>query len=370
MRILVCNWRDLRHPAAGGAEVYTEEVMRRWAAAGHAVTLFSAAVEGAPADEVAHGIRHVRRGSRLGVYRQARRWYEDEGRGNFDLVVDETNTRPFFCHEWVDDTPVVAFIHQTCEEIWFHQMPTPVAVLGRYALEPRWLARYADVPTLTVSESSRDSLQRFGLRDVAIVPEGFTPPDFVPDVAKETRPTLLFVGRMVTYKQPFHVLTAFEIARRSIPDLQAWFVGGGPLEAELRRRAPAGVEVLGQVSHEEKIDRMARAHALAVTSVREGWGLVVAEAAALGTRSVAYDAPGLRDAVRAADGVLVPPNPEALGAWIASVLPRWVADPPPAIPYGGVRSWDFVADSFLARAVAAARRTVNVNTLWSLRAVA
>jgi hypothetical protein len=141
MRILVCNWRDLEHPAAGGAEVYTEEVLRRLAAWGHECTLFSAAVEGKPADEVRDGIRHVRRGGRLGVYREARRWYRAEGRGRFDVVVDETNTVPFRCHEWVDDVPVVAFFHQTCEEIWFHQMPFPVAVAGRYWLEPRWMAR-------------------------------------------------------------------------------------------------------------------------------------------------------------------------------------------------------------------------------------
>ncbi len=34
MRILVLTWRDLAHSAAGGAEVYTEQVTRRWAAAG------------------------------------------------------------------------------------------------------------------------------------------------------------------------------------------------------------------------------------------------------------------------------------------------------------------------------------------------
>jgi hypothetical protein len=63
-RLLVCNWKDLRHPHAGGAEVYTHEITRRWAATGHDVTLFCAAVAGAPATEVLDGVRVVRRGSR------------------------------------------------------------------------------------------------------------------------------------------------------------------------------------------------------------------------------------------------------------------------------------------------------------------
>ena len=43
MRILILTWRDLAHPQAGGAEVYTEQVARRWVADGHDVTLFATA---------------------------------------------------------------------------------------------------------------------------------------------------------------------------------------------------------------------------------------------------------------------------------------------------------------------------------------
>ena len=46
MRIIVCNWKDLTHPNAGGAEVYTELIARRWAAWGHDVTLLCASVDG------------------------------------------------------------------------------------------------------------------------------------------------------------------------------------------------------------------------------------------------------------------------------------------------------------------------------------
>ena len=62
MRILICNWKDRRHPAAGGAEVYTHECAKRWAEAGHEVTLFCAAVEGEPEVDLRPGYRIVRRG--------------------------------------------------------------------------------------------------------------------------------------------------------------------------------------------------------------------------------------------------------------------------------------------------------------------
>jgi glycosyltransferase involved in cell wall biosynthesis len=51
---------------------------------------------------------------------------------------------------------------------------------------------------------------------------------------------------------------------------------------------------------------MSRAHVLLVPGVREGWGLVVSEANAMGTPAVAYDVPGLRDSVKdRVTGVLV-----------------------------------------------------------------
>ena len=75
MRILILNWKDLAHPAAGGAEVFTERVARELVSRGHTVTLFAAAVTGKPARELVEGVEIVRRGGRLGVYRQARRFW-------------------------------------------------------------------------------------------------------------------------------------------------------------------------------------------------------------------------------------------------------------------------------------------------------
>ena len=351
MRICVLNWRDLAHPASGGAEVYTEQILRRWAAQGHEVTLVAAAVAGRPADEMVDGYRVVRRGSRLGVYGAARRWWQDHGRGQFDLVIDTTNTVPFFAHEWVDDgARVIGLFHQTCEEIWRFNAPPVAASLGRHVLEPRWIRRYAGSPVLAVSESTRSALGRFGVTDVTVVPEGFEPPAAPVGVAKESVPTLVFCARMVPYKRPQDVVEAVTLARREIPDLQVWMIGGGDDLEKLRRDAPAGVHYLGRVSEDEKLQRMARAHGHVATSIREGWGLVVSEAAAVGTPTIAYDAPGLRDSTRAADGVLVPADPRALARWIPQVMPEWMAEPRQPLPFGGAESWDVVAAEVLAAA--------------------
>lgn len=344
MRILVLTWRDLTHPQSGGAEVYTEQVLRRWAAAGHEVTLFASQVDDRPADEVIDGYHVVRRGSRTGVYRAARRWYREHGSGQFDLVIDMVNTVPFLAHRWIHDTPVVAFFHQTAEECWHYNAPLPVALLGRYVLEPRWIRAYRDRPVLVVSQSTADAVARFGVRNTVILPEGFEPVA-VPQTTKEERPTVVWCARLVPYKQPQDMVEAARIARQQIPDLQVWIMGGGPMLEELRAQAPEGVEVLGRVDETEKHERMARAHVHVATSAREGWGLVVSEAAALGTPTIAYANPGLIDSTLAAQGQLCPPDPTALAEFLVESLPRLQATPSTPIPFGGAESWDAVADA-------------------------
>jgi len=355
LRILIYNWRDLAHPKAGGAEVYTDAVARVWVSQGHEVTLFTSSVEGQASREVSPGgYVIIRRGSRLSVYREARRFWIKEGRGNFDLVIDEVNTKPFGCPRWVVGVPVVALIHQVAREIWSYETPVPVAWLGRYVLEPLWLRRYAKATVVTVSQSSRDSLREYGLENVHIVPEG------VDDMllhrcsaeerpVKESTLTLCFVGRLSANKRPHHAIEAFRFIKSHVPDARLWVMGSGPLEEKLRKGAPEGVEFLGRVDDEEKHRRLACSHGLLVTSVREGWGLVVTEAASVGTPSYGYDVPGLRDSIDASGGVLTACSPRALGEVVVKDRDL-LLDGALRVSPVGVLPWEDIAAAIVATA--------------------
>jgi glycosyltransferase involved in cell wall biosynthesis len=312
VRILIFNWKDLAHPASGGAEVFTESVARELVRRGHAVTLFAAAVAGKPQREIVEGVEIVRRGGRLGVYREARRFWRKQPPRAYDVVVDEINTRPFLAPRWVRGTPVVALIHQLAREVWFYETPWPVAFLGRYILEPWWLRSYRKVPALTVSESSADSLRRHHRwREVTVVPEGHVPHEDLA-VTKEKDPTIIFLGRLVPMKRPEDAVEALRLVRKDVPNARLWIVGDGPMLTRLRAQATPGVELLGRLGPDEVRGRLARAHVLVATGVREGWGLNVSEAAACGTPSIGYAVPGLVDSVRASGGAVVEANPQAL----------------------------------------------------------
>lgn len=67
---------------------------------------------------------------------------------------------------------------------------------------------------------------------------------------------------------------------------------------------------------------MRSAHLITVTSVKEGWGLIVSEAASQGAPAVVYDVDGLRDSVlRGKGGYIAERNtPEALAEAILQSL--------------------------------------------------
>ena len=104
---------------------------------------------------------------------------------------------------------------------------------------------------------------------------------------------------------------------------------------------------LGRVGAEELRARLARSHVLVSTSVREGWGLNVSEAAACGTPSIAYSVPGLVDSVAASGGALVEPSPDALG----DALVRFFRHELQLEPKPSLRPWSDVAAAVESRLV-------------------
>lgn len=318
LRILILNWRCPTNPRAGGAEAFTFEVARRLVEKGDTVEWFSAKYPGAPDEEVLHGVRLIRAGRQWTVHWAAFRRYRRRLRETFDVVVDEVNTIPFFTPLW-SDVPTVMLIHQLAREVWWYESPFPVNALG-FMAEPFYLACYRRVPVLTVSPSTKRDLERLGFTGaITLVPEGIEPTAKMPEV-KPAEPTFLYVGRLAPSKRIDHILRAFGRFRTMTGTGTLRLVGAGPdrhVESLKRLAERLGISshvmFTGRVTMSDKQAMMGQAHALLMTSVREGWGLVVTEAGAHGTPAIVYDVPGLRDSVRdESTGLVVQPFPKNL----------------------------------------------------------
>jgi glycosyltransferase involved in cell wall biosynthesis len=91
-------------------------------------------------------------------------------------------------------------------------------------------------------------------------------------------------------------------ARRSAPDLELRIVGTGPEKAALEaliaeHDATEHISFTGRVTDDELVDLYRSAWMVASSSVREGWGMTLTEAAACGTPAVATRIAGHVDAI-------------------------------------------------------------------------
>jgi glycosyltransferase involved in cell wall biosynthesis len=215
---------------------------------------------------------------------------------------------------------VFMLIHQLAREVWWYESRFPLSAIG-YVVEPLYLRCYARSPVLTISASTERDLRQLGFSGpITVIPLGA---ELVGNgTPKESIPTFVFVGRLYPSKRVSHIIRAFAIFRRANGPARLWLIGKGErmyvrklgLLAE-RLGLKSDVRFWGWVEPNQKQDLVARSHMLLMASVREGWGLTVSEANACGTPAVAYDVPGLRDAVQhEVTGLLSPPSPEALSA--------------------------------------------------------
>ena len=159
-RILVLNWRDVRHPLAGGAEQYMHEIGSRWVRAGAQVTWLTAAVPGQPDHDQLDGMHILRAGGALSVYpRTAARGRR--ARGHFDAVVDCQNGTPFFSPLFAGPrTPVVQLVHHVHQDQFLLPFPWPLSRVGQLLEGPVSRRVYARRPLVAVSPSTRRDRSR------------------------------------------------------------------------------------------------------------------------------------------------------------------------------------------------------------------
>jgi glycosyltransferase involved in cell wall biosynthesis len=296
VRVLWFNWRDLKNPDAGGAEVFTHQVMTRLAKMGYEITLFCPLFPNAPTNEKIDGIEIIRSGGVFTVYLKAKQFYK-RNKDRYDLVIDEINGRPFLSPKIIGDKPFLVLFHQLIHEIWFYETHFPLNWLCYHYLEKKWLSAYKNTPVVTVSASSKKDLKKHGFNNVSVVKIGVGTKPLEKSGQKELEPTIVYLGRLKRHKMPDHALRAFALIKNELPHARMWVIGDGNMREELKNMNIKDVVFYGHINNELKYELLRKAHLLFVPSVREGWGLVVTEANAMGTPAIAYDAPGLRDSI-------------------------------------------------------------------------
>jgi glycosyltransferase involved in cell wall biosynthesis len=165
------------------------------------------------------------------------------------------------------------------------------AVGGRIgALVQRVCTRVAQ-RAICFSELHAARLRAEGLRGSVTVLRGLYAGATEPASPRPAEPIVLFAARLIPEKQVTLAVAAIALAVRRVEGLRGEFLGDGPERAALDAAIVAHglqemVTARGFAASETLDAEMRRAMCMLVTSRREGYGLVVVEAAARATPSV------------------------------------------------------------------------------------
>jgi glycosyltransferase involved in cell wall biosynthesis len=303
----ICLVYDLLFPhTIGGAERWYRNLAERLAAEGHRVTYLTlrhwpdgdaAEVPGVEVVPVGPGLEFYTASGRrrivpplrfgLGVLRHLSR----EG-ARYDVV--HTASFPYFsllaaamARQRHPFRIVVDWFEVWSSEYWREYLG-PVG--GRIGLAVQRRCIRLRQQAFCFSRLFARRLQEQGLRGEVTVLGGIYggPPGTPPEPAE---PVVVFAGRHIPEKQATALVPAIAQARTRVPELRGMILGDGPVRPDvLRLIAEHGldgaVEAPGFVAEDRLRSILQRALCLALPSRREGYGLVVVEAAALGVPSV------------------------------------------------------------------------------------
>lgn len=359
LRILVANWRDIKHPDAGGAEVYVHNICTEFVKMGHEVSIYSSAFPNSEKQEIIDGIRIVRGGGKLSVYWYVFKQYLKE-RKKFDAVLESVNTIPFFLPLYASK-PTVGIIYS---------INNKKALLSELGITPISLAAwlfssilplfYRKKVSVTISETSKKELidAGFASHKVFVAKPGlnnqFEQLSEKAPIVPRPNARIISLGRLKKYKGIDDILNALALLHNQL-ELELLIVGKGDYEQKLRDHvAELGLEkcvtFAGFLNEEEKVSALKSSSLFISCSVDEGgWIISGLEALRCGVPLLVTSSQSdmVQDGIT---GFVVPYNkPYVLAEKILLVLQgNWEQMSVAASNWAKIYTWEYTAKETLA----------------------
>jgi len=304
----ICLVYDCLFPyTVGGAERWYRNLAQRLAAEGHDVTYLTLRQWPRAQRGVLPGVRVVAAGPRMALYHEAgqRRiapplvfgagvlWHLLRHGHRYDVV--HTASFPYFSllaaalvRPLRRFRLVVDWFEFWSADYWREYLG---GARGRVGHAVQALCLRVRQHAFAFAELTAGRLRAHGLRGEVTVLRGLYVGALSPPAPVPAEPLVVFAGRHIPEKRAPAVVPAVGLARATLPDLRGRVLGDGPERpAVLAAIAEHGladvVEAPGFVPTEDVERDLARALCLVLPSRREGYGLVVVEAASLGTPTV------------------------------------------------------------------------------------
>lgn len=341
----ICLVYDCLFPwTIGGAERWYRALAERLAAEGHELAYLTLRQWDETAPPVIPGVRVVAVGPRLDLYRErgGRRriwppvrfgagvgWHLLRHRGQYDVV--HIASFPFFsliaaalARRWGGYRLVVDWWEVWSRAYWREYLG---AIGGTVGWGVQRLCARLSHDAFCFSQLHAERLRTEDKGATPVVLRGVYTGLGEPVAPRPAEPIVLFAGRHISEKRVATLPPAILEARKHLPSLRGLLMGDGPERATVARLVvEAGlsdvIELPGFVDDMVLAAAMHRALCLILPSSREGFGLVVIEAAAKGLPSVVVRAPDNAATELIEAGVNGIISPSASAAELASAILR------------------------------------------------
>ncbi len=299
MIVLWLAHRDPQNPGAGGAERTIYEVCIRLIEKGHQVVLLTGGWKGANPREDLSGIEIHRFGKQLFPHLVIPVFLL---KYHYDLVVNDLgHAVPWISSAILNKHNIVFFRHLHARSLPGQVNPIMAKFIS--SIEKCYSILYPGKIFVTESTTSKNDLLKLGIKEdkIRMITPGVDQKLFHP-AAKSIYPSMVYFGGMRKYKRPLEALYLLKSLLRKLKYVKLSVIGSGPEEQGMKilvneLNMEDYVEFTGRISSEEVSDIVASSWLNVHTSVTEGWGYSILEASAAGTPTVAYNVPGVRDAV-------------------------------------------------------------------------
>ena len=224
---------------------------------------------------------------------------------------------------------------------------TLLALLQKYL--PRRVSR-----NIANSVALKTALETQSSRKFEVLPSGIFRARYRSAPIAE-RSGLVYLGRIEEHKNLPLMLSAYEELRSRGYEGRLRIAGSGPALSKLQQlvgksKITHGVDLLGFVDEEEKIELLASSEILLLTSHREGFPRVIAEAMASGLPvvTVGYPENGAADIVRQYEiGKVTAPDAAQVAAGVLSVMAGWEVCSKACVSASETMDWEALIDKLL-----------------------
>lgn len=216
------------------------------------------------------------------------------------------------------NVPIVLTIHDVMPILFPHYFPKKSRIMMERFL-PRFI-RDADAITCPSHQTKEDLLKVFGCSPskVHVIPLALLPKQRI--IQEEKEDFLLYIGSFEPRKNLQGILSAYDKIRKAGFPHKLVLAGKEEGKNRLPKHLPSGVEVLGYVSEEKKLDLFKRAALLLWPSFYEGFGLPLLEAMASGTPIVTTQGSAMKEVVGDAALFANPSDPVEIAERTMEVL--------------------------------------------------